>query len=94
MRTAAMIVIGVVLAIVFDLVVSWLKRTGRARQSDSGRLFILIWLGIMVVDFYAGVSEGNSVALELGVHALVFALPAGAAWWLSRRRQARPATEE
>ena len=94
MRTAAMIVVGVVLAIAFDLLVSWLKRTGRARRTDSGRLFTLIWLGIMVADFYAGVSEGNSVALELGVHALMFAVPAGAAWWLSRRRQAHPSTEE
>jgi hypothetical protein len=94
MRTAAMILVGVVLAIVFDLVVSWLKRRGRARETDGGRLFILIWLGIMAVDFYAGVSEGNSVSLEIGVHALLFAVPAGAAWWLSRRRRTPPSTEQ
>jgi hypothetical protein len=94
MRTAAMIVVGVVLAIAFDLVVSALKRRGRARETDGGHLFILIWLGVMVVDFYAGVSEGNSIPLELGVHSLLFAVPAGAAWWLSRRHRVRRSTEQ
>jgi hypothetical protein len=94
MRTAAMIVVGVVLAIAFDLIVAALKARGRARETDAGRLFILTWLGIMIVDFYAGVSEGNAVPLELSVHALLFVVPAGAAWWLSRRRQAHPPAEQ
>jgi hypothetical protein len=46
------------------------------------------------VDFYAGVSEGNSIPLELGVHSLLFAVPAGAAWWLSRRHRVRRSTEQ
>jgi hypothetical protein len=90
MRTAAMIVVGVVLAIAFDLIVAALKRRGHATGTDAGRLFITIWLGIMVVDFYVGVSEGNAIPLELGVHALLFLVPAGLAWWLSRRRAQPP----
>ena len=92
MRTAAMIAVGVVLAIAFDLIVAALKARGRARETDASRLFMIIWLGIMVVDAYTGVSEGNSLALELGVHALQFAVPAGVAWWLSRRRT-QPSTD-
>jgi hypothetical protein len=48
----------------------------------------------MVVDFYADVSEGNSIPLELGVHSLLFAVPAGAAWWLSRRHRVHRSTEQ
>jgi hypothetical protein len=91
MRTATMIVIGVVVALAFDLVVAALKARGHARETDAGRLFMLIWLGIMIVDFYIGVSEGNTVPLELGAHALVFAVPAAVAWWLTRHRGPRPA---
>ena len=79
MRTAVMILVGVALAA--------LKQRGHAREVDAGHLFIFTWLGIMAVDFYVGVSEGNAVPLELGIHALLFAVPAGLAWWLSRRRR-------
>jgi hypothetical protein len=90
MRTAIMILVGVVLALGFDLVTAALNKRRAAPAVDGGRLFILIWLGIMIVDFYIGVSEGNTVPLELGVHALVFAIPTGMAWWLARRRRPRP----
>ena len=87
MRTAVMMLVGVALAALFDFVVAALKQRGHAREVDAGRLFIFTWLGIMAVDFYVGVSEGNAVPLELGIHALLFAVPAGLAWWLSRRRR-------
>jgi len=89
MRTLLMTVIGVALAFAFDAVAVLLNKRGAARALDGGQLFIWLWLGIMIADFFVGVSEGNTVTLELGVHALLFAVPAGVAWLLSRRHRAR-----
>lgn len=89
MRTLVVMVIGVALAFAFDTIAAVLNKRGAARTLDGGRLFIWIWLGIMLADFYVGVSAGNTVSLELGVHALLFALPAGVGWLLSRRRRAQ-----
>ena len=87
MRTLLMMVVGVALAVAFDAVAALLNKRSPGLALDGGRLFIWTWLGIMIVDFYIGVSEGNTVLLELGVHALLFAVPAAVAWWLSRRRR-------
>ena len=88
MRTLLMTVIGVAFAVAFDIVVAALHQRGKSRGNDGARLFIWIWLAITIVDFWVGVEEGHAVSLELGVHALIFIVPAGAAWYLSRRRQA------
>ena len=49
-------------------------------------LFIGAWLGVCAVNFLIGVfGAGYSVATELGVHAIVFGVPAGLAWFLSHR---------
>jgi hypothetical protein len=88
MRTLLMTVIGVAFAVAFDIVVAALHQRGKSRGNDGARLFIWIWLAITIADFWVGVEEGHAVSLELGVHALIFIVPAGAAWYLSRRRQA------
>jgi hypothetical protein len=88
MRTLLMTATGVVLALVFDLVVAALRKRGIGRSTDGGRLFICIWLAVAIVDFWFGVEAGNTVSLELGVHLLIFAVPAALAWYLSRRRRA------
>ena len=88
MRTLLMTVIGIALAVAFTVVFEMLHRRGKSRDADGARLFILIWLAITVVDFWIGVEEGHAVSLELGVHALIFIVPAAAAWYLSRRRRA------
>ena len=88
MRTLLMTVIGVAFAVAFDIVVAALHQRGKSRGNDGARLFIWIWLAITIADFWLGVEEGHAVSLELGVHALIFIVPAGAAWYLSRRRQA------
>ena len=88
MRTLLMTVIGLALAVAFDVVLEMLRRRGKNHSADGARLFIWIWLAITVVDFWVGVEEGHEVSLELGVHALIFIVPAAAAWYLSRQRRA------
>jgi hypothetical protein len=91
MRTLLMTVIGVALAVAFDVVVAMLHQRGKSRAADGARLFIWIWLAITIVDFWVGVEEGHGILLELGVHLLIFVAPAAAAWYLSRRRRAAAA---
>jgi hypothetical protein len=74
--------------VAFDVVVAMLHQRGKSRAADGGQLFIWIWLAITIADFWVGVEEGHGVSLELGVHALIFVVPAAAAWYLSRRRRA------
>jgi hypothetical protein len=88
MRTLLMTVIGIAFAVAFDVVFEMLRRRGRSRGADGARLFIWIWLAITIVDFWVGVEEGHAVSLELSVHAVIFIVPAAAAWYLSRRRRA------
>jgi len=87
MRTLLMTVIGVAFAVAFDGVVAVLQQRDKSRTAGGAQLFIWIWLAITIVDFWVGVEEGHGVLLELGVHALIFVVPAAAAWYLSRRRQ-------
>jgi hypothetical protein len=91
MRTLLMVAIGVVLALVFDAVIAAMHKRGIRRNADGAEPFIWIWLGVASVDFWVGVDAGNAVSLELGVHLLVFAVPAALAWYLARRRHAQRA---
>jgi hypothetical protein len=88
MRTLLMTVIGVAFAVAFEVIFEMLHRRGKSHGADGARVFIWIWLAITVVDFWVGVEEGHAVSLELGVHALIFIVPAAAAWYLWRRRRA------
>ncbi|MDQ2961987.1 MAG: hypothetical protein M3R31_02335 [Pseudomonadota bacterium] len=94
MRTLLMTVIGVAFAVAFDVIVAALHRRGKSRGTDGAHLFIWIWLAITIVDFWVGVEEGHAVMLEVGVHALIFVVPAAAAWYLLRRRRAQAVTPD
>lgn len=94
MRTLLMVVTGVVLALAFYLIGAALKRRAAGRGFDGARLFIWIWLAVSCVDFWAGVEAGNAAPLELGVHLVIFALPAALAWYLSRAQQQSPRAPE
>ena len=87
MRTLLMTTIGVAFAVAFDVVVAALRQRGKNHGADGAALFIWIWLGITLVDFWIGVEEGHGILLEVGVHALIFGAPAAVAWYLSRRRR-------
>jgi hypothetical protein len=88
MRTLLMVAIGVVLALVLDAFSAAMHKRGIRRGAEP---FIWIWLAVASVDFWVGVDAGNAVSLELGVHLLVFAVPAALAWYLARRRHAQRA---
>ena len=92
MRTFLVIVIGVALAFAFDAAAAALKKRSATRAIDGGPWFIGIWLVVSTVDFGVGVQTGHAVSLELAVHALIFAVPAALAWYLSRRRRPPGAT--
>lgn len=99
MRTAIVILIGIVLALAFRSLAAILNRRRAAQPADGALWFIALWLVATVIDFFVGVSAGHGVALELGVHVLIFAVPAAFAWYLrSRQREApgdiRPSSDE
>ena len=88
MRTTLIIALGVALAAAFDFFAAAMNGRRRGPRSiDGGRIFIWAWLAFTLVDFVVGVMAGHGVMLELAIHALVFAVPATAAWYLSRRRR-------
>ena len=73
MRTLLMTVIGLALAVAFDVVLEMLRRRGKSRGADGAQLFIWIWLAITSVDLWVGVEEGHGVSLELVAHARPYA---------------------
>jgi hypothetical protein len=91
MRTFLMTLVGVALAVAFDAVDTILRRGDASRASGGARLFVLVWLGIVAVDFCFGVAAGNAVSREAAVHALILAVPAAAAWYLVHRHRTPPA---
>jgi uncharacterized membrane protein YwaF len=83
MRTAIIIAIGFILLAVCVLAP---RLAGRPEWSVTGaKLFIALWLAAALVNMWIGVSRaGYSVAEELPIFLLIFALPAAAAgfaWW-------------
>jgi hypothetical protein len=83
MRTAIIIAIGLVLLAIF---LFGPRLLGRADMTITGaKLFIALWLVAALVNMWVGVSRaGYSVAEELPIFLLIFALPAAAAayaWW-------------
>ena len=94
MRTLLMVAIGAVLVFLFDGIVARLHKRGVSRSAGGAELFLWIWIAVVSVDFWIGVEAGNGVMLELGVHLLMFALPAALAWYLARRRRVQRAATQ
>ena len=94
MRTAIAILIGIVLAFAVRALAAAFKRRRATPAADGALWFVALWLVATVIDFFVGVSAGHGVALELGVHALIFAVPAAFAWYLrSRQRTSEAPTD-
>jgi len=85
MRTALIILGGLVLLGIFVLV----ARLAGGDAADKAmviatQVFIPVWLALAGVNMWVGVGKGYSVAEELPIFLLIFALPAAAAafiWW-------------
>ena len=83
MRTVVIIAIGFIVLALFFFVPRLL---GRPEWSVTGaKIFIALWLVVAAANMWIGVSRaGYSVAEELPIFLLIFALPAagaGLAWW-------------
>ena len=89
MHTLRLTLIGLILLSVFVFVAAQINRRSNRRGVDRARIFIWVWLVVAAINFCLGVFVANySVATELAVHVVVFGLPAGVGWYLSRRWRA------
>jgi hypothetical protein len=81
-HTLMMIVGGLVGLGIFMLAAVLLGR----RAADGARVFILPWLVVALVNMAVGVYWANiPVSAELPILVIVFGIPAGVAWLLTRR---------
>ena len=84
MRTAIIIAAGIVLLGLFALA-GWRLGGGPQSASTAATLFVPLWLIVAAINMWLGVSRaGYSVAEELPIFLLIFAVPAAAAafvWW-------------
>jgi hypothetical protein len=84
MRTVIIIASGLVLLGLFALVAWWLGG-GPQSATTAAKLFIPVWLAVALINMWFGVSRaGYSIAEELPIFLVIFAIPAAAAafiWW-------------
>jgi hypothetical protein len=83
MRTAIIIVGGVLLFGIFALVARFVG--GTQAIGMAAKIFIPVWLVAALINMWIGVSRaGYSIAEELPIFLLIFAIPAAVAaftWW-------------
>lgn len=85
MRTLVIILGGIALLALCLLVVRWLGPPGPASLATGAKIFIPLWLIAAAINMWIGVaSAGYSVAEELPIFLLIFAVPGALAallWW-------------
>ena len=87
MHTIYVIVGGLLLLGIFLLFARALAGVGPSLRGRFLLAFIPVWLACAAFNMWIGVSRaGYSVGDELPIFAVVFAVPAAAAWWLWRRQ--------
>lgn len=87
MRTLIVIIIGIAVLFVFIALAAALSKRRAGNPLDGAMIFVWAWLVFAFIDCCLGVSAGHGLAMELMIHALLFALPAGLAWYLSRQHR-------
>jgi uncharacterized membrane protein YwaF len=87
MHTLRLTLIGLILLSVFVFITAQINQRNNRRAVNGAGIFIWVWLVVSTLNFIVGVVvAGYSVATEVAVHVVVFGLPAGVAWYLSRKR--------
>jgi hypothetical protein len=85
MRTAIIIVAGFILLAIFVFAGRLFGRPEAQVMATGAKVFIALWLVAALVNLWIGVSRaGYSVAEELPIFLVIFALPAAGAayvWW-------------
>jgi hypothetical protein len=89
MRTLIAIMIGVVVLLAVLVGAAEINRRRQNEMLDGPRIFIWVWLVACIVDFWVGAFTGHRVSVELGLHLLIFIVPAALAWFLSLGRRPR-----
>jgi hypothetical protein len=81
---------GLFLLFVFLFVANSINKRKNKRVADGAHIFIWFWLLVSIINFYVGVFVANySFATEVGVHLVIFGVPAAVAWYLSRSSVAK-----
>lgn len=85
MRTMIIIVGGLVLLVLALATARWFGDAGGRTMAGVAKIFLPVWLAVALVNMWIGVSQaGYSVAEELPIFLLIFAVPAAVAafvWW-------------
>lgn len=85
MRTLVIILGGLVLFGLAVLAARLISGTAAGPMITAAKVFLLIWFVIALVNMWVGVAQaGYSVAEELPIFLLIFAVPAvvaGFVWW-------------
>jgi len=93
MRSLIIVVAGFVALAVFLLIGRLLGGASKKALANAALIFIVVWLIFAALNMWIGVSQaGYSVAEELPIFALIFAIPAAAAVILWRRFSRNPNT--
>lgn len=86
MHTLRITLIGLILLSLFVFVAAQINQRKNRPPVDGANLFLWLWLVVSIANFCVGVFiAGYSVLTELGVHLVVFGLPAAVAWFMSRK---------
>ena len=80
MRTLIVIAIGLALSLAFVFAAGTLDKS----KTTGAYFFIALWLGFCVIDFFLGVRAGYAPREELGIHAVLFTIPALSAYLMAR----------
>lgn len=84
MHTLRMTLIGFAVLALFVLG-AWMLNRSQGKRIDGAWIFIWVWLVAAVINLLVGVfAAGIPLIVEIPVLAVVFGLPALAAWYLSR----------
>jgi len=85
MRTAIVIVVGLLLLVLCNLAARILDGSSTHALIMASKVFIPVWFCVALVNLWAGVTRaGYTLAEELPIFLVIFVIPAGAAalvWW-------------